>query len=173
MKPLWTPWRMPYILGIKASSPCVFCDEIFVESREPDLVLHQGHHCFVIMNLYPYAVGHLMVVPYRHVASLHEMTDDEILEMSSLLRRAETIVERELGTKRQVVGLNVGRCAGAGVEGHLHVHLVPEAEGVAPAGAIDDSSPMPESLPEELHRTRDRLARAWAEPPLATHSAYS
>ncbi len=155
MRPLWTPWRMPYILGIKSTAGCVFCDEVLVEREGPSLIIHRGDRAFVILNLYPYATGHLMVVPYRHVASLHDLDQEETAEMTDLLGAAEKIAERELGVRVLHVGINVGRCAGAGVEGHIHIHLVPGAE------PSDSASVGGDEPPEALELTRDRLARAW------------
>jgi ATP adenylyltransferase len=171
VEPLWTPWRMPYILGIKDSTGCIFCEKVLGKDGEEDLVIHRGRHSFVILNLYPYATGHLMVVPYRHAAELTDLTPDEIEEASRLLQLAERAVEAEMGTARQVVGINIGRCAGAGVEGHLHIHLVPQAPaGLSPA--VDrrtdarDGTPSPspedgERIPEPLAVTKERLSRAW------------
>ena len=157
MQPLWTPWRMPYILAIKSATGCVFCDDVFAPGIEPDLILHRAAAAFVVLNLYPYTTGHLMVVPYRHVAKLQDLTPAEIEEMSALLGRAERAVESEYRTSRMHIGLNIGRCAGAGVDGHLHAHLVPRHQDAVgePGSARQDSV-------ESLIETRDRLRRAWA-----------
>ncbi len=144
---------MDYILGIREESGCVFCRDVLASGVDPDLVLHRGTESFVIMNLYPYSIGHLMIVPYRHVGRLPALSAAEISEMTGLLQKAERIVAGELGTSRHQVGINVGRCAGAGVEGHLHIHLVPE-----PSGRCD---PDTTELAEPLVETRDRLRRAW------------
>ncbi len=170
MEPLWTPWRMPYILGIKAAATCVFCEEVLAEGVEPDLVIHRGKTAFVILNLYPYATGHLMIVPYRHVGEITGLTADELEESTSLLQLAERAVEDEIGTRRQYVGINIGRCAGAGVEGHIHVHLVPGRPEGEPAAAIVPG----QEVPEPLLLTRERLARAWARVSIpAGHSSNS
>jgi len=173
VEPLWTPWRMPYILGIKDSTGCIFCEKVLGKEGEDDLVIHRGRHAFVILNMYPYATGHLMVVPYRHAGDLTDLTGEEIGEATRLLQEAERAVEAEMGSSRQIVGINIGRCAGAGVEGHLHIHLVPEPRGgfaserpsgsgsargaVGAAGGPDE-----ERIPEPLSVTRERLSRAWA-----------
>lgn len=176
MEPLWTPWRMPYILGIKDSAGCIFCEKVLGKRGEEDLVIHRGRHSFVILNMYPYATGHLMVVPYRHAAELTDLTAEELSEATQLLQEAERAVEAEMGTSRQIVGINIGRCAGAGVEGHLHIHLVPEPRagfgslrppepegGTIPRdGRHGAAGREEEGIPEPLAVTRERLSRAWA-----------
>lgn len=157
MEPLWTPWRMRYIQAIKSGNRCVFCEEVLGDGVEPDLVIHRGRHAFVVMNLYPYTTGHLMVVPYRHVASLSELGPEETEETTLLLQRAEQVVETAFGVRRHHVGINLGRCAGAGVEGHLHIHLVPRT--VTPG--VELAEPRTNDLPMPLIEARDALARAW------------
>jgi ATP adenylyltransferase len=158
VEPLWTPWRMPYIQAIKSCNRCVFCEEVLVEGADPDLVIHRGRHAFVVMNLYPYTTGHLMIVPYRHAASLSGLDEAELEEATILLQRAERAVEAAFGTRRHHVGINLGRCAGAGVEGHIHIHLVPRVSRPA-----DD---LPATLETEgilpLIEARDLLAAAWS-----------
>jgi ATP adenylyltransferase len=159
VQPLWTPWRMTYILGIKSHDGCVFCDEVLDREPGADLVIHRGRTAFVVLNLYPYTTAHLMVVPYRHVSSLDGLTPEEIRESTALLRKAETAVEAEYGIRRHHVGLNLGRCAGAGVEGHLHIHLVPRGQDevtASPSREMEACGP-----PEPLIVTRDRLRGAW------------
>jgi ATP adenylyltransferase len=158
---------MPYIQSIKTGNKCVFCEEVLGEGVEPDLVIHRGRHAFVVMNLYPYTTGHLLVVPYRHVATLSGLEREEADELTVLLQRAERVLETGLGMRRHHVGINLGRCAGAGVEGHLHVHLVPRPPQSAdlPAGAPEADAPLP------LMETRALLTRAWNRP--AAHNRTS
>ncbi|MBD3161065.1 MAG: HIT domain-containing protein [Candidatus Eisenbacteria bacterium] len=161
MKAIWTPWRMPYILSIKKGTSCVFCSDVFSEERNdgdgPSLLLHRGRTAFVVLNLYPYTIGHLMVVPYRHVARLQDLEPREMEEISLLLRDAERTVARVLGDRIHHVGINTGHCAGAGVEGHLHLHLVPDPnEKAAEARDRDPGDP-----PEPPARTRERLLAGW------------
>ncbi len=146
---------MPYIRGIRDSNDCIFCEKVLGKQGEEDLVIHRGRHAFVILNLYPYATGHLMVVPYRHAAELTDLTDEEIAEATLLLQQAERAVEAEFGSARQLVGINIGQCAGAGVEGHLHIHLLPEDTGTLPPAEGE------EEMPEPLSVTLERLSRAW------------
>lgn len=166
MEPLFTPWRMPYILSIKSGGGCIFCDEVLAGTNAMDLIIHRGRHAFVVLNLYPYAIGHLMVVPYRHLGNLEDLSAEEMTEVSTLLARAERAVGRQPGGRRQTIGMNVGRCAGAGVEGHLHIHLVPlNDHGAQSAGG---------GLSEPLAVTRDRLARGFEQSDsLPSHSPNS
>jgi ATP adenylyltransferase len=149
---------MPYILGIKEEVGCIFCDEILNQDAAQSLVIHRGSHAFVVLNLYPYTIGHLMVVPYRHLSRLADLTSDELDEATSFLQKAERVVEAQLRVTHHHVGINLGRCAGAGVDGHIHIHLVPMRAGSSPhppPGSFD-------TPPEPLQVTRDRLARAWS-----------
>lgn len=162
---------MPYIRGIRESNACIFCEKVLGKEGEEDLVIHRGAHAFVILNLYPYATGHLMVVPYRHAAGLTDLADEEISEATLLLQRAEWAIEAEFGSARQLVGINIGKCAGAGVEGHLHIHLLPGEPGIATGrgaggGGVARRQTVSVSeevveMPEPLPVTLERLRRAW------------
>jgi ATP adenylyltransferase len=155
MEPLFTPWRMPYIQSIKSGGGCIFCDEVLAGKDPLDLIVHRGRHAFVVLNLYPYSVGHLMIVPYRHLGNLEDVSGEEMAEISGLLARAERTLGREPEGRRQTIGMNVGRCAGAGVEGHLHIHLVPLDER---GGSVSGRE-----LFEPLPATHERLARGFRQ----------
>lgn len=120
---LYAPWREEFILGEKPDG-CIFCDP----DRRPgvrELILHRGKRAFVVLNRYPYNSGHLMVVPFRHVAQLEELTAAERNELMSLIALASHVLNSTTKPGGINMGMNLGRAAGAGVEGHLHVHLVP------------------------------------------------
>jgi ATP adenylyltransferase len=124
---LYAPWRQEFIFGPKEEG-CIFCDP---DSRKNvrDWILHRGKTAFVVMNRYPYNSGHLMVVPYRHVADLHNLRPSErreIMDLVVLSSRVLTEVHKPAGIN---MGMNLGRAAGAGIDGHLHVHLVPRWVG--------------------------------------------
>jgi ATP adenylyltransferase len=121
-RPLWAPWRIEYIKGPK-SDQCIFCDP------DPAHVVERGEHCFTILNTYPYAPGHVMVAPFRHVAALNELTDEEMLELMRLARRAVAAQRTAMTPDGFNVGLNLGKVAGAGIDDHLHLHVVPRWEG--------------------------------------------
>ena len=121
-RPLWAPWRIEYIKGPK-SDRCIFCDP------DPAHVVERGENCFTILNTYPYAPGHVMVAPFRHVAELEELTDEEMLELMRLARRAVAAQRTAMTPDGFNVGLNLGKVAGAGIADHLHLHVVPRWEG--------------------------------------------
>jgi ATP adenylyltransferase len=124
MDEIRTPWRMRYIAQTSRSAGCVFCPPPGEPYRER-FVLCRGATAFVILNLYPYSTGHLLLVPYRHLPRFQDLTKEERSEIARLLQRSEHILRTATGAKRFHAGINLGRAGGAGVEGHLHVHLVP------------------------------------------------
>ena len=124
METLWAPWRMEYIKTEKPDG-CIFCD---VQSRKNDtenLIVARRDHCFVIMNSYPYNNGHLLVVPYHHVGTLNELNADEQCEMMTLLNDSIEILQKELNPQGFNTGMNLGKAAGAGIDDHIHMHIVP------------------------------------------------
>jgi ATP adenylyltransferase len=154
MERLWSPWRLAYVTGASTEkvSDCVFCDAS-VEGRD-DLVLVRGAHAFVILNLYPYNNGHVMVVPYRHVASLAALSDEEAFEVMRLTRDAELALNEAYQPHGLNVGVNLGRAAGAGIIYHVHVHLVPRWNGDTNFMSVIGNTRV---LPEELGETKKRL----------------
>jgi len=155
MERLWAPWRLAYVTGAgeAGSRDCVFCLAQTAPAAEP-LVLFRGPRCFVVLNLYPYSSGHLLVVPNRHTSTLASLTREEAGDLMVLTQRAEialTEVYRPAGLN---VGLNLGRPAGAGVEEHLHVHAVPRWNGDTSFMSVIGEVRV---LPEELGQTAARL----------------
>ena len=159
MDRLWTPWRLAYITGASAATECVFC--IAAGSGEADaLVVFRGTTCFVILNLFPYNNGHLLVVPNRHVATLAEATADELSELIALTRRAEMALAEAYQPHGMNMGINLGKPAGAGVPGHLHMHVVPRWNGDTNFMTIvGDTRVLPEELPVTADRLRPIFAR--------------
>jgi ATP adenylyltransferase len=149
---LWSPWRLAYVSGGE-SKGCVFCDAQSNVEAAP-LVLFGGVTCFVILNLYPYNNGHLMVVPRRHVASLAEAKPEELAEMIQLARAAEMALTEAYHPQGLNVGMNLGRAAGAGVADHMHVHVVPRWAGDTNFMSVVGDVRV---LPEELEHTAARL----------------
>ena len=121
---LWAPWRMEYILGPKEKG-CIFCDKPKQAQDRENLIVHRGHLAFVIMNKYPYNNGHLLIVPYRHEAELPRLTPEENLEMMALLQKSAQALRATCAPQGFNIGMNVGAVAGAGIDSHLHFHLVP------------------------------------------------
>ena len=154
MERLWSPWRLAYVNSASGGSDpgCIFC-----RSDEPgrdELILIRGRVTYVILNLFPYNNGHLMVVPNRHVATLASTTGDEQAELMRLTRHAEMALTEAYTPQGINIGINLGRPAGAGIVDHLHVHLVPRWNGDTNfMTAIADTR----VLPEGLAATRDRL----------------
>lgn len=144
---------------------CVFC-EAAVEGRD-ELVLVRGHHAFVILNLYPYNNGHLMVVPVRHVASLAALSDAEAAEIMRLTQDAERALMEAYRPQGINVGVNLGRAAGAGIVHHVHVHLVPRWNGDTNfMSVVGDVRVLPEDLSQTAKRLRpvfERLKHTWSE----------
>ncbi|HEY1955725.1 MAG TPA: HIT domain-containing protein [Polyangiaceae bacterium] len=143
---LWAPWRMEYILGPKGGE-CVFC-------RDSDLVLARRASAFVCLNKYPFAAGHLLVVPTRHVSDLGELEDGEADEFFRLVRESVARLRAAVSPDGVNVGMNLGKAAGAGIAEHLHAHVVPRWNG--------DTNFMPviadlRAMPEYLQDTKKRL----------------
>ena len=130
MERLWAPWRLAYVTSASTGEAggCIFCGAL-AASPPPVLILHRGARCFVILNKFPYNNGHLMVVPNRHAATLADMDPAELGELASLTRTAEMALTQAYSPHGLNVGINLGRAAGAGAPGHLHVHLVPRWDG--------------------------------------------
>jgi ATP adenylyltransferase len=153
MDRLWAPWRLAYVTAAPApATECIFCDA--QAGRQADLLLFRGRHCFVILNLYPYNNGHLMIVPNRHVASLSALTDAEALEMMRLTQDAERALTEAYQPQGINVGVNLGRAAGAGIINHVHVHLVPRWSGDTNFMSVIGEVRV---LPEDLGTTAARL----------------
>ncbi len=159
---LWTPHRMVYIGGENKPSDasegeCPFCRA----ARRPDadgLVVHRGALAYVVLNLYPYNPGHLLVCPYRHVSDYTDLTDDETAEVAALTQRAMTVIRGLSHPAGFNIGLNQGDVAGAGIAAHLHQHVVPRWQG--------DSNFLPvvartKAMPQLLDQTRLLLAAQW------------
>jgi ATP adenylyltransferase len=159
-KPLWAPWRLDYIVQAGEQDGCIFCAEAAGELPEADsLVVHRDTLGLVLLNKFPYASGHLMIAPVRHVGDLHELTDDESNAVHRLTVQALAAVRTVYSPDAFNVGWNLGEVAGGSISGHLHEHVVPRWEG--------DTNFMPvladvKVVPEHLRRTRERLRAAWA-----------
>jgi ATP adenylyltransferase len=151
MEHLWSPWRLDYVTTDK-SSGCVFCRAI---DAGDGLIVFEGHRAYVILNRYPYNSGHLMVVPRRHLATLVELSLDELREVAELTQRSEAVLREGYRLEGINVGINLGKAAGAGILEHLHVHLVPRWSGDTNfMTAVGETR----VLPEDLASTAARLA---------------
>jgi ATP adenylyltransferase len=143
-----------------ADTECIFCDA--QAGRQADLLLYRGRHCFVILNLYPYNNGHLMVVPNRHLCALEALRPDEQAEMMTLARCSEMALNEAYHPHGINVGINLGKAAGAGIENHLHMHFVPRWSGDTNfMTAVGETRVLPEELSATVARLRpifERLA---------------
>jgi ATP adenylyltransferase len=150
---LWSPWRLSYVTGTSRATECIFC-EALATLEPPRLLLHRARLCYVILNLYPYNNGHLMVVPDRHIGRLGQATPDELAELMELTRRAEAALTEAYDPQGLNVGINLGKAAGAGVLDHLHIHVVPRWNGDTNFMTVVGDVRV---LPEQLDATADRL----------------
>ena len=153
MEHLWSPWRLAYITGNNPTSGCVFCNAL-TDPGAAQLLVFRGASCFVILNLFPYNNGHLMVIPNRHIATLGSATAEELCEMMALTRDAEIALTEAYAPHGLNMGINLGKPAGAGVLDHVHMHVVPRWNGDTNFMTVVGQTRV---LPEELGATADRL----------------
>jgi ATP adenylyltransferase len=153
MDHLWSPWRLAYITGAARPTGCVFCNALSDPEADP-LIIHRGPNCFVILNLFPYNNGHLMVIPNRHIATLASATTEELSELMVLTRDAEIALTEAYAPHGTNMGINLGKPAGAGVLDHLHMHVVPRWNGDTNFMTVIGQTRV---LAEGLHDTAARL----------------
>ena len=147
-KPLWAPWRLEYVQHADELERCIFCEP------EPELLVHDGAVALLVLNKFPYSSGHLLTAPKRHLGEFGDLSGDEVLELHELGTRGIAALRAEYAPQGFNVGWNLGRVAGAGIDDHVHMHVVPRWNG--------DTSFMPvlgdvKVLPEALERTAERL----------------
>jgi ATP adenylyltransferase len=157
LKQLWAPWRLEYIQGADEQDGCVFCRAPGLGDEE-GLVVRRGERAFALLNRFPYASGHLMVAPYRHVGEFGGLEDEEAVEIHRLAAVAVAVLGEVMAPQGFNLGWNLGRVAGAGIVDHVHQHVVPRWAG--------DTNFMPvladvKVMPEALEATRRKLAEAW------------
>jgi len=153
MKHLWAPWRINYILSEK-DEECLFCRLSESENERDGLILLRNKKAMIVMNKYPYNNGHLMIAPVRHVGQLSFVAPDEWQELFSLLGAAESVLKREMNPDGLNVGINIGKVAGAGVEDHIHIHIVPRWLGDTNFMTVPGDIRV---VPEALLATYDKL----------------
>ncbi|MBE9546279.1 MAG: HIT domain-containing protein [Proteobacteria bacterium] len=150
MKSLYAPWRMEYIKSDKPDG-CIFCKDSI---RNDEFVLYEGEYSFVIINRYPYINGHLMIAPFRHVGNLEDLTSDEKREIFDLLSTSVKALKETMNSEGFNIGINLGRAAGAGVDDHVHVHVVPRWSGDTNFMTVLGEVRV---IPEDVLKTRDVL----------------
>ena len=156
---LWTPWRYAYVSTTEKTSACVFCDAVQAGDDLKALIVHRAQHCFVILNAYPYTPGHVMIVPYVHLDELRKLPADAANEMMELSQRMESALRELYHPDGINLGMNIGKAAGAGIAGHIHMHVLPR--WVADANflsVVGETRVLPEMLEETWQRMRKALA---------------
>lgn len=164
MEKLWSPWRSKYIESFKSDedkSKCIFCQMLsFDPNDNKNLLVDSDEHTFTVLNLFPYNNGHLMIVPKRHTSTFSSLTSDELTESFKKLQLAEKALRKVLNPHGFNIGANIGRVAGAGIEDHIHFHIVPRWNG--------DSNFMPiigdvKVISQDLQETKSKLIQAYSE----------
>jgi ATP adenylyltransferase len=161
MTHLWTPWRSAYMQEKKDRSRCIFCDALVGSSDEENLVIYRGESIFAMLNRYPYTSGHLMIAPNVHVCRLAQISDRTADEIMDLTRRAEEIIEEVYHPDGLNIGMNLGRAAGAGIEQHIHMHVLPRWNGDANfMTSVSNTRVIPESLCDTYAKLRKAFSSA-------------
>jgi len=158
---LWSPWRYQYIANVRRGTErCVFCIESSTEKDEQQFVLFRGKYNFVILNIFPYTCGHLMVSPYQHIADFSDCSEELTTDMMKLCKRCKFAIEQSYHPDGFNLGINLGKSAGAGVEQHIHLHIVPRWIGDANFMNVVGETRV---LPETLEVTYQKLKRYFTD----------
>lgn len=153
MKALWAPWRMEYILG-KKEPECIFCSYPKKNNDRDNLILYRSAHNFVMMNKYPYNNGHIMVVPYIHTSTIDNLTDEILLDFIKVTQRSLKSLKEIFRPEGFNIGINIGAVAGAGMEEHVHLHMVPRWAGDTSFMSVLGEIRV---VPEHIMETYDKL----------------
>jgi ATP adenylyltransferase len=160
MERIWAPWRQSYVSNVRSDKCCIFCPDQAGKDDRERLILARSDYSLMMLNRYPYTGGHLMVAPLRHSAELDDLSDVELLDLMHMLRQGRAVLKQVANPDGFNVGINLGRAAGAGVEEHLHIHVVPRWNGDSNfMTVVGDVRVIPEGLTEAY----ERLATALAE----------
>jgi ATP adenylyltransferase len=156
---LWTPWRYQYMVQVSQGKQpdCIFCDAVQRNRDEETLIVYRGKKAFIILNRFPYTSGHVMIVPYAHVAELNLCEPVALAEIMELAQKVETAFRADYKPDGMNLGMNLGRAAGAGVVGHLHLHMLPRWIGDSNFMTVTGETRV---HPEELKTTYERLKKA-------------
>jgi ATP adenylyltransferase len=156
---LWTPWRFPYMAQVNEGQQpeCIFCEALKRNEDEETLIVYRGKKAFVILNRFPYTSGHVMMVPYAHVAELNLSEPGALSEMMELAQRMERVFRQNYQPDGMNMGMNLGRAAGAGVTGHLHLHMLPRWIGDSNFMTVTGETRV---HPEELRTTYQKIKKA-------------
>jgi ATP adenylyltransferase len=157
---LWTPWRYAYVSGTEKAAGCVFCDAAKETDDAKARIVYRGDNCFIILNTYPYTPGHVMIVPYAHLDELQKLPGEAANEMMSLSKRMETVLRELYHPDGINLGMNIGKAAGAGIAGHIHMHVLPR--WVADANfmsVVAETRVLPETLEVTWEKMRKEFER--------------
>lgn len=161
MTQLWAPWRSRYMNEKRDKRVCVFCDAAQQTADEENLIIHRGKNIFVILNRYPYTSGHVMIAPYSHVSRLAQATRAAAEEMIVTAARTERILQEAYQPDGLNMGMNLGEAAGAGIEEHIHMHVLPRWKGDANfMTSVSETRVIPEALEETYRKLRPRFLEA-------------
>lgn len=155
---LWTPWRYSYIASVDKKTDCIFCDLLRAGDDEKTFIVYRGQFNFIILNAYPYTSGHVMVVPYEHVDRLNLLSEAAANEMMSLSRRLEQVLIEAYHPGGVNLGMNIGKAAGAGIAGHIHMHVLPR--WLADSNfmtVVGETRMLPETLDETYRRLKAKF----------------
>ncbi|BFI75340.1 HIT domain-containing protein [Sulfurisphaera ohwakuensis] len=163
---LWAPWRSKYVseASKNKSSSCLFCDVIGKKEDKNNWIVYRGKFSFIILNAFPYNPGHLMVVPYKHVSSIEGLEEKEILEMMYFLKVSIKAIRKVYSPDGFNIGINIGRVAGAGIDQHVHIHLVPRWNGdVNFMPVIGGVKVLPEILEDTYNKLKPEIEKIISE----------
>jgi ATP adenylyltransferase len=156
---LWSPWRYQYLSAEPASSGCIFCEKAAASDDAANLIVWRGRYNFILLNLYPYTSGHLMIAPYQHVARLEDAAPETAADLMLTAQQAERHLRAIYRPEGLNLGMNIGKAAGAGIAGHIHLHMLPRWVGDANFMTTVGETRI---LPEDLEVTYRRLSQAFA-----------
>lgn len=160
MEHLFTPWRYAYITTADKTPGCLFCTKLAEGDDRQALIVHRARHCFLMLNAFPYTSGHVMVVPYAHVDELQKLDPAAAQEIMALTQRMEGVLRRLYHPDGVNLGMNIGKAAGAGVAGHIHMHVLPRWVADANFMSVIGETRL---LPESLETTYERIHAEFAE----------
>ena len=157
MDRLWAPWRSKYVstAAQKKNESCIFCEAV-KSNDEKSYIVFRGRKSFIILNVFPYNPGHIMIAPYRHVGTLEALDEEESAEIFDLVKLSLKVLRKVYNPDGFNVGVNIGRAAGAGIESHVHIHVVPRWNGDANfMPVIADTKVLPESLDDTYKKLKE------------------
>ena len=158
MDHLWTPWRYAYVSTADKVSGCIFCELPKLDDDAQAHIVHRARHCYIVLNAFPYTLGHVMIVPFQHLDELHKLPSAAADEMIALAQKMERALGQLYAPDGVNLGMNIGKAAGAGVAGHIHMHVLPRWMGDSSfVTVIGETRILPETLEATYARIREVL----------------